>query len=394
MLVSKKWFSLIEILIGILIISIIMVAAFQSLSAVWIAKVKLVEQTEIEKQAYYSSERFFELIKKWGTLDYEEYWNRYSYDRDYINWHFQDVSGFWNYWHDTTIWIPTATNFWPRLYNCISNAGNMWTDWCLEWKNISFNNSTTNVDVSNIPQRYKQYELQFIDRNSDNDADGWIPGDEDWDGSVVWDDDDLYLWEGPAAFTWSSNTNKVWELYLISNDGSERTYFRWTVTDVSSDPLAPTGASCNGLNTENPNGTWCQGTIEMLKLVGEDYWFDHVSTFVDADGSQNDGIIDTWYIHPDYAAGVTDIVAWSDTLNYWQPIFPNTINIKDFEIYAYPNKDLELSWRDDDNSILVAPYVQVKYTIEPSLKAKAKIKWATPSVDIATTIGLSSLDIK
>jgi hypothetical protein len=71
---------------------------------------------------------------------------------------------------------------------------------------------------------------------------------------------------------------------------------------------------------------------------------------------------------------VNDIVAGSDTNNYWQPIFPSSINIKNFEIYAYPKKDLNVSWRDSDPSILIAPYIQLKYTIEPSLKVKAKIR--------------------
>jgi hypothetical protein len=71
---------------------------------------------------------------------------------------------------------------------------------------------------------------------------------------------------------------------------------------------------------------------------------------------------------------VSNIVAGSDTDYYWQPIFPSSINIKDFEIYAYPKKDLNLSWRDSDSSILIAPYIQLKYNIEPSLKVKAKIR--------------------
>jgi len=84
-----------------------MIAAFQTLSSVWIAKIKIIEQAEIEKQAFFSSERFFELIKKWGTIDYEEYWNRYSYNTDYLNGHFDEISGFWNQ---------------GTIYNCISGV--------------------------------------------------------------------------------------------------------------------------------------------------------------------------------------------------------------------------------------------------------------------------------
>lgn len=374
---SNTWFSLIEILVWILIVSIIMIAAFQSLSSVWIAKVKLIEQSEIEKQAYFSSERFFELIKKWGTLDYEEYWNRYSYGTGFIDGHFSSISWFWNQW---------------TIYNCISWVWlwqEMWTWGCLNNSPGYMNDLSTNF--TDTHQRFGQYELQFIDRNSDGDADGW---DEDGVNGIIWDDDDLFLWIGPNAFSWDADPNKVWELYLISNDGKERTYFRWNVSDVSASNFAPAGASCIWLNTDNPTGIGCNGTIEMLKLVWVDYGLDHVLWTVDTDGSQWDWLIDTWFIHPDYASWDDTIVAWSNSNNYWQPIFPSSINIKDFEIYAYPQKDLNLSWKDPNSNILVAPYLQVKYTIEPSLSVKAKIKGTAPSVKIATTISLSNLDIK
>lgn len=390
MQISNKGFSLIEILIWILIVSMIMIAAFQTLSSVWIAKIKIIEQAEIEKQAFFSSERFFELIKKWGTIDYEEYWNRYSYNTDYLNGHFDEISGFWNFGRT---WIIGSNNYWARPYHCISNWwwASMGTWWCLEDNNINFMLSATNVDRSGQLQRYYQYEKQFIDRNSDNDGDNW---DEDGVNGIIWDDDDLFLGIWPAAFNKLTTNHDVWELYLISNNGKERTYFRWRVEELTW-WFVPTWAVCD-LITDPSNPIWeaCNGTIEMLKLVWEDYGFDHDWTVVDIDGSQWDGLIDTWFIHPDYASGDATIIAGSNTDNYWQAIFPSNINIKEFEINVYPKKDLNLSWRDSDPSILVSPYIQVKYIIEPSLEIKAKIRWTVPSVDIATTISLSNLDIK
>jgi hypothetical protein len=41
-----------------------MVSAFQALSAIGVGKVKLIEQTQVEKQAYFAGEKFFEMIKK------------------------------------------------------------------------------------------------------------------------------------------------------------------------------------------------------------------------------------------------------------------------------------------------------------------------------------------
>ena len=265
----------------------------------------------------------------------------------------------------------------------------MWENGCLSRANIS-DAWVLNQNNQNNQQRFGQYGKQFIDRNSDNDSDN---GDEDGDGSIIGDDDDLFLWIWPTAFSWSVDPNKVWELYLINAAGNERTYFRWRV-ETALWWFVPTGAVCDYSNPENPTGEACQGTIETLKLIGRDYWFDHVPWTIDTDGSQWDGVIDTWFIHPDFISGWGDEVAGFSSDNYWQPIFPDSINISDFEIYAYPNKDLEYSWRDGDESILVSPYIRLKYTIRPSLDVQAKIVWKAPSVEIATTIQLSSLDLR
>jgi len=381
-----SWFSLVEILVGIVIVSIVMVAAFQALTSVWIAKVKLIEKAEIEKQAYFISEKFFELIKKGGTIDYEEYWNRYSYNTSYWSWHFLQSSGFWNFGRTG---VPGTSTYGWRIYHCISNSWNMWVDGCLADKNINYILATPNINRTNQPQRYTQYQRQFIDRNSDNDSDN---GDEDGDGSIVWDDDDLFIWEWPNAFSWALNINKVWELYLINSTWDERTYFRWRV-ETATGSFVPTWAVCDYSNPRSPVGDACQWTIEILKLSWADRWYNHTSA-PDWDSSEGDGVIDTWLIHEDFLSSAGDIIAWSNTQSYWQPIFPDSINIRDFEVYVYPNKDLRYSWKDNDPSILVSPYIQIKYTIEPSLKVQARIKWEKPTVDISTVIQLSSLDLR
>ncbi len=388
---SRAWFSLIEILVGILIVSIVMVAAFQALSSVGIAKVKLVEKVEIEKQAYFASEKLFELIKKGGTIDYEEYWNRYSYEANFWSGHFLLLSWFWNFWRSGT---PGNTTYGGIPYDCVSNTQPfpawwaMGTNGCLNRANIN-DALILNQNYQNNQQRYGQYGRQFIDRNSDNDSDN---GDEDWINGIIWDDDDLFIGVGPNAFQKLVSSHKVWELYLINSAWDERTYFRWKV-ETATWWFVPTGAICDYSNPENPQWEACQGTIETLKLQGKDYGYNHTSA-PDWDGSEGDGIIDTWIIHPDFNSASAEIVAWSTTDSYWQPVFPNSVNISNFELYVYPKKDLEYSWRDSDSSILVSPYIQMKYTISPSLKVQAKIIGEKPSVDISTTIQLSPLDIR
>jgi len=405
---KNTWFSIIEVLIGILVVSIVMVWAFQTLTAVGVWKVKIIEKSSIEKESYFAAERLFELIKKGGTLDYEEYWNRtvinMSWGPLYQSGHYSIPSGFGNFWFGGN--ISNRTLVWNRPYFCLSgNASNMLTGWCLTSHNISLNGSLWATDYTWVPQRYWQYGNQFIDYNSDSD---WDNGDEDGlsIGTYAWffgDSDDLFLGVWPAAYTWSVTSSwQVQELYLINKNTNKRTLFRW---NFSADPFAPTTTTCWW--TQNITGSWCLGTIEMLELVWIDNGYDHwvYSDFWDGWFSDGDGFIDTWLIDrdfdPNFDSNSIWATSWMDYIlahngwqGYWQPIFWDTIHVSNFEVYAYPNKDPELSWRDTDLSLRVAPYVQVKITLQPSWKVKRQIKWDFPSTEIITTIQLSDLNFQ
>jgi hypothetical protein len=57
---------------------------------------------------------------------------------------------------------------------------------------------------------------------------------------------------------------------------------------------------------------------------------------------------------------------------YWLPLFDDSINVKKFEILAYPNKDRDLAY--SASNIDMSPYVRVKIILTPSWKTKTKIK--------------------
>ncbi len=375
------WFSLIEILVGILIISTIILIWFQVLSSVGVGKVKLIEKTQIEKQAYFSSEKLFEMIKKGWKIDYEEYWNRYNYDTSYSSGHFDSQDGFGNYGRGWVLW--GGSGYGP--YYCISKDGiQMGTGWCL--RDFNTNSKLTSLYQDNLweYQRYGEYKHQFIDYNSDADDDQWNEdGSLESTGAFINDADDLYLWIGPEAFPSGID---IGELYLIDSQGKERTFFRWNVIQ---DPYAPPTATCIG--TKNMTGSGCLGSIEFLKLVWRDYWIDHQNNGWYWD---EDGLIDTWLIHPDFLTGAVDVLADSNDANYWQSIFPDSINVSNVEFYLYPNTDPEYSWRDNNTSLQISPYLRLKMTLEASWKNKRKIKWKTPKIDIATTIHLTDLDFQ
>ncbi len=371
---ATQAFTLIEIMFWILIVSTVLISWFQALSSVNFWKTRLMSSINLEKQVVYFQEKLFEEIKKWWEIDYEEYFNRKVIWTTFSSWHYNIASWFWNFSNNWIVWTET---YWvSSFYRCISwNWIQMTWSWC--YNNI-LNTLWENVLLKN--QRYGQYSLQFIDYNSNFDDDWW---DENSDWSIIWDDDDEYLWKWPNAFeSWKD----IKELYLISWDWKKRTLFRW---NVYRDPNAPSGIEC----TMNSSGTivtwsWCLWTIEFLKLKWVDYWLNHDLSM--SDDFQYDWVIDTWIIDKDFTWW-DEIIAWSNNNNYWVSLFPDDINVKDFQIYLYPNKDYNLAWKSVENNVNLSPYVRIKFTIWPSWANSTKIKWSNLELNFSTTISLTDI---
>lgn len=380
---NKKAFTLIEIMVWVLIFSILIIWWFNAYSWVLIWKIKLIEKTDIQKQAFYFSEKFFEELKKWGTIDYEEYFNRSVVWTSTSSWHYDLLTWFWNFWID---WATWSINYWKWHYYCRSEDwSTMWTWWCI------FSHNTELININWKTQRYWQYAYQFIDYNSNLDSDydlaicsSWKEWDENCDWSIIWDNDDEYLWEWPNAFSWTTNINEVKEIYLISADKKKRTFFRW---EIKKDPN--TSQSCD-------YNTWswgCYSTIKFLKLEWVDWWINH-----DKSGSGvYDWNIDTWLIDKAFSSETNidknnSIIAWgADDIWFWQPLFWDNINVKNVKFFIYPNKDYRLSWRNTDPKVNIAPYIRIKMTLVPTYKSRSWIKWKIPEIDINTTVSLSEI---
>ena len=377
---NQLWFTLIEIMVWIVIFSIVMVWWFQALFAINIWKVRLMSNVDSQKQIIYFGEKLFEEIKKWWLIDYEEYFNRKVVWTTFSSGHYDKNTWFWNFWNwwdPWDEWDSLPVPFWAWFYQCISwDLSSGWTKMTWSW---CFDNmlNTDNFDFTWVPQRYGQYSFQFIDYNSNYDDDGW---DEDWVNWIMWDDDDEYLWDWPVAFTWWINQK---ELYLISWDKKNRTLFRW---NVKLDPKAPDSATCTLDSNNIITWSWCLWTIEFLKLEWKDYWLDHESwTGLEW---EYDWVIDTWLIDKDFSWWA-EIVAWTGSTNYRVPLFPDSINVSDFKVFVYPNKDFDLSWKSKD--VNLSPYVRLSLTFWPSWDTKRKIKWKSNDVNFSTTISLTDI---
>jgi len=362
-------FTLIEIMVWILIVSIVMIWWFQALSAVTIWKVRLIQKTDIQKESFYFTQKLFEMIKKWWTIDYEEYFNRkVIWNTIFSSWHFDKLSWFWNYW---TWWTILTNTYGWGFYYCTSwNWVQMWTWWCY---NNSLNNSL--FDFTWHQQRYWQYSLQFVDYNSNFNDDGW---DENSDWKIRGDDDDEYIWDWPTTFTgWLDLT----ELYLLSWDKKIRTIFRWNV-EKDSDSPSSVWCSLNNLNEVTWSG--CLWTIEYLKLEWKDWWINHNKNGPTA----YDWLIDTWIINSEFDWWWD--IAWENDIN-WVPLFPKTINVSEFKVYAYPNKNIWFAWNNNDTSVNISPYIVLKFKLKPSWISRKKIHWAWQELDFSMTINLSDI---
>ncbi len=362
-------FTLVEIMVWVLIFSIIIIWWFKAYSWVLLWKIKLIEWTDIQKEAFYFSEKFFEEVKKGGTIDYEEYFNREVVWTTVINWFYSTPTWFWNFWNVT--WPAPYGDWFYYCRSWIWLTNLMGTGWC-----VATNNNSLNSQVWE-PQRYRQYGFQFIDYNSNYNADWTLPWDEDWDSNIIWDDDDEYLWLGPVAFSWS----EVKEIYLISADKKSRTMFRWNIMQDNWDPQ-----SCIILTWEH-----CRWTIEFLKLEWKDWWYDHdTSNWAISNEGEFDGLIDTWLINPEFSWW-TEVIAQKSITDYWQPLFGKNINVSNVKFFAYPNKDLNLAWKDASATTNIAPYIRIQMTLSPSYNARKWIKWSVPKVNINTTISLTDI---
>ncbi len=382
---KKQAFTLVEIIIWILITSIVIIWWFQAFTSLFIWKISLMEKAKIQSDSFYFSTKLYDLIKKWWLIDYEEYFNRKVVWLSFSWWHYLNQTWFWNFWSGWVLW---TSNYWNWFYYCVSSWATFGSWWCYSNNNISSTDITSWIldqDYNWIPQRYGQYSFQFIDYNYNSDADRW---DEDGDWNIKLDTDDLYIWTWPSAFSWSSD---VKELYLLSWDKKTRNLFRWYVYP---DPDMPTTATCNIDSSNVITWSGCIWTVEYLKLDWVDWWMDHNQSVIDLDNTQYDWVVDTWLIAKEFSwenNTSTGVVAWSSDFNYWKPLFPDTINVTDFKVYAYPNNDYNYNWILDAIDDKVSNYVTISYWIKPSWKVRKNLKGDFEEIKFNTTINLTDI---
>ncbi len=404
----QKAFTIIEVLIAIVIVSMILIAGFQAYIMILAGKVKLIERTKLQKEAFFFSERLFQMVKSGGTLDYEEYFNRKVIEEKWAkkivqNGHYSRNTGFWNFGFNGEVWTTKGGLWYPYLCRSGNGEANKYNPekWCYKSRDLRLptfdpngNKNATDFkkpiwEALGRPQRYGQYALQAWDYNGNYNPDG---GDENNDLQIQWDDDDTNTGMLPKVFNKDEN---VHELYLLSGNKKVRTFFRWK---FEPDPDRLKWTTCNESGWD-----WCLWTIQFLRLEGRDWWWDNTYSETGTGPSENDGIIDTWVIAPEFRS--EDCKSTNTGTSEEQPyiagqmknmekcrkdLFPKSLNVSDFKVFAYPNKNQKIAWKTPPSE-MVSPYVILSLEIQPSYEINKKIRWKIPPLRFNTMINLTEI---
>ncbi len=391
----KKWgFSLVEIMLGMTIFAMIMTSVLLSVQNMSFSRIKTENRVKLLEELYFFSEKLVTNIKEWWTIDYEEYWNRNSSNTIIWSGHYMFPTGVGNYGNWWVIDWTIPPNYGGAFYLCRSWnwwANRMWTGGCLS--NTATGGNDHGINFSWSYQRYGQYALQYTDYNGNADADGATPGDEDGDLSIINDEDDKDIGDGPNVLSWA-----LTELYLYDESAQTRTFFRWILRD---DPNIPGWASC--VMTWPDTWSGCLGNIQVLKLRGFDLGFDHTGTLVPSSNNAFDGVVDTWVCHldwicsgPELPTGYGKLATGNDS--EWVDIFPDTVNVKSVKFIGYPKKDPWRAWWapdaaqwSDEISPFIHPYVRIELTLWFAWWKRRAIKWDDPTISVSTSVSLSDI---
>ncbi|MBP9779314.1 type II secretion system protein [Candidatus Gracilibacteria bacterium] len=391
--ISQRGFTLVEIILGMTIFGLIMTSVLLSVQNMSFARIKTENRVKLLEELYFFSEKLSTNIKEGGTLDYEEYWNRNSYNTVEGTGHYMFPTGVGNYGSGGIMNAAIPPNYGETYYLCRSGdvaAGGvrMGTGGCLSYNNDRRIDGT--ASYTGVYQRYGQYALQYYDYNGNADAD---LGDEDGDITITNDEDDKDIGDGPIVIS-----GALRELYLIDKESNTRTFFRWI---VRSDPNAPAGTICieSGVNT----GSGCVGNIQILKLRGVDLGFDHTGTLAPSSNNAFDGTVDTWICHEDWACsgpqlppGYGNLATGNDV--EWIDIFPDTVNVKSIKFIAYPKKDPWAAWNAPDAaqgsteiSPFIHPYARVELTLGFAWGKRRMLQGDDPTISVTTSISLADI---
>lgn len=118
-MLGNKGFTLFEISITMAIFAMLMIAVLLSVENMSIARIKTDNRVALLQELYFFSEQLVTNVKEGGILDYEEYWNRQSFDTTIGSGHYINPDGVGNYGTGGDLASSTGAG----LYYCRSGNG-------------------------------------------------------------------------------------------------------------------------------------------------------------------------------------------------------------------------------------------------------------------------------
>ena len=323
-----RWFTLIEMLLAITWFFLIMVIVLSAYIKISDMRNSIDARQNLIQESYFALEKLNILLRDF-TIDYEEYFNRSMVGCDTNTWDFsRDVWDNWycdlftNYWNANNILSDTSSH---ERYYCSSQKTQTEPQIVFTWYAMDW----TWCAISGY-QSFGQYRQQFRDMK--------------WDTNGAWvvnDDDDMDMWIWPFAilnYTW------VKELYLISQDGTQRVFFRRAL-----------------VWSWDRDWTWWiswdtekRYNLQVLKLRWFDAWNNH-DFDVNNSSWVYDGFIDTWAC--DYSLWFQCNGSWvwwwyswyylpSDANDWRANMFPKNITISDRNLIISPTKNPQYIWKE------------------------------------------------
>ncbi len=330
----NKWFTLSEVLIVSVILSLAVVTILWLYMNMMSTRVEVQARQSLIENSYFMMERLNVLLSDF-SIDYEEYFNRR------VVWCYWD-----NYW-DSFVWTwdwacNNFTHYWNRhwdweehkLYSCSSTDDNE-GEWVFEWDADDWIWCWDNDEILWNPQSFWQYAENFIDIET------------------IWDWEQVDMWAWPDAIavnTW------VQELYLISWDWNQRLLIRRAL-------VGSWNYSWEWVWQEDIDRLY---TLQMLRLRWFDAWEEHCFDPDCSEEWRHDWNVDTWAC--DYAQWFEcswDAVWWAyswynlpeDKDDWWVNIFSDEITVNEWNIEIFPVKKPDLARDMDDYQL--SPYIRL-----------------------------------
>jgi prepilin-type N-terminal cleavage/methylation domain-containing protein len=335
-------FSLIEVLVSVILSGMLLSSAFAAFQGIMKSQVRLSGSINIQQNLFYLNEKLSSLIREWGTIDYEEYFNRriLGYEKSMTDegWTYSETSKYGN---------GDNISGRPNIYLCGVESGDD-SEGCLAENGVALagtSNPIFDISITNLHMSYGQYRTLGLNYNSP--AGFPTP---------------MKL---PPIFPFSNTElHNKWmsELYLIKklpDNSFERMYFRHIYTQ---DPLR-TDLVC----MPTVSIAWCLGKIQMTRLKS-----------CDTLPTGGDGILDAWVPHMDFWGSENpceiinsenEIANASDNL-IWADMSSPDMNVIGVGFLPFPLKiPGQMAWAGEE---AFSPIIQIQLEVQLSQSVIAR----------------------